>query len=483
MSPRCMLLLSLFSILGIINAADVDQAMVKIYATSANPNYYIPWIIEAPYEVFGSGCVIDDGLILTNAHVVSNTTYLQVRKEGDPKRYPAVIVAVSHEADLALLTVEGEGFFDGMEPLELGELPKTMEQVTVYGYPVGGDALSTTQGVISRIETSNYTHSNLSLLSVQLDAAINPGNSGGPAIVNGKVVGVAMQTRTQSENIGYVVPVPVIEHFFQDIEDGYYDGFPSAGLSFQQIRNPFITRMYSISEEQLGVLVTGTAWNSPASEILREGDVIIQMDGLEIAGDGTIQIAPGIRTTLDYLITRRQVGESIPMLVVRDGETMEVEMLLDETFDELCLVPHKEYDRMPSYFVYGGLVFMPLSLNYLESWGNEWYNNALDYFTMPYRYNNWRTEERSRIVIITYVLPAEVNTGYQSIRNEIVSQVNGQQVSGLADLLQKLEDAEGQYVVITTNLNNRIILDHSEAVGSNAEIMARYGIPADRRMD
>ncbi|MBN2586236.1 MAG: trypsin-like peptidase domain-containing protein [Candidatus Fermentibacteraceae bacterium] len=464
-------------------ATEVDQAMVKIYATSADPNYYIPWIIEAPYEVFGSGCVIDEELILTNAHVVSNLTYLQVRREGDPRRYTGRVVAISHEADLALLTVDDPGFFDGITPLELGSLPKTMEQVTVYGYPVGGDALSTTQGVISRIETSNYTHSNLSLLSVQLDAAINPGNSGGPAIVNGKVIGVAMQSRTLAENIGYVVPVPVIRHFFDDIEDGSYDGFPSAGLAYQDISNPAVTEMYGIGEEQLGVLITGTSYRSPASDVLVEGDVILELDGYAIAGDGTVQIASGIRTTLDYLITRRQVGEAVPILIVRDGSTMTVEMTLDETFEDLCLVPHKEYDRLPQYFIYGGLVFEPLSLNYLESWGSEWYSNALDYLSMPYRYNNWRTEDRSRIVIITYILPSEVNTGYQVVRNEIAASVNGEPVSGFYHLIQLLENTDGEFVTIRTNLGKMIILDRQEAIAANDEILARYGIPADRQVE
>jgi S1-C subfamily serine protease len=480
---QIILITVLLSSFSIASAADVEQAMVKIFATSANPNYYIPWIREAPYEVFGSGCVIDENIILTNAHVVSNVTYLQVRKEGDPNRYTARVVAVSHDADLALLTVDDPAFFQDITPLELGSLPRTMEQVTVYGYPVGGDALSTTQGVISRIETSNYAHSNLSLLSVQLDAAINPGNSGGPAIVDGKVIGVAMQSRNQAENIGYVVPVPVIRHFFQDIEDGEYDGFPSAGLSYQSINNPAMTSRFGIDEEQRGVLVTGVAYQSPASEVLQPGDVILEIDGHEIAGDGTVELETGIRTTLDHLIKRRQLGESVPFLIVRDGSQLTVDMTLDETFQDLCLVPHKIYDRLPRYFVYGGLVFMPLTLNYLESWGSDWYSNALDYLSLPYRYNNWRTEDRSRIVVLTYVLPSEVNTGYQSIRNELVTHVNGERVSGFSDMIWLLESAEGEYVEIRTNLNNLIVLNRLEAMEANGEIMARYGIPSDRQVE
>ncbi len=80
--------------------------------------------------------------------------------------------------------------------------------------------------MISRVESSRYAHSGLSLLTVQIDAAINPGNSGGPAIINDRIVGVTMQIMNNSEGIGYVIPVPVIEHFLEDMEDGVYNGFP-----------------------------------------------------------------------------------------------------------------------------------------------------------------------------------------------------------------------------------------------------------------
>ena len=116
MSIRFLSAAVLILLAGTAFSAEVEQAMVKIYATSANPNYYIPWLREAPYEVFGSGCVIDEGIILTNAHVVSNLTYLQVRREGDPSRYLASVEAVSHDADLALLTVDDPEFFRGDNP-------------------------------------------------------------------------------------------------------------------------------------------------------------------------------------------------------------------------------------------------------------------------------------------------------------------------------------------------------------------------------
>lgn len=483
MGARVLVAAAVLALIGAAGAADIEKSVVKIYATVTQPNYYVPWVSFAPFDVSGSGCVIEGDLILTNAHVVSDVTYLQVRREGDPKKYVARIVAVSHEADLALITVDNPAFFEGVQPLRLGGLPRTRESVTVYGYPEGGDALSTTQGVISRIETWEYVHSHQNLLAVQIDAAINPGNSGGPALVGDRIIGVAMQSFQQAENMGYLIPVPVIQHFLDDIEDGVQDGFPAAGISSQNIVNPAMTERYGVPEEQAGVLVTGLAAGSPGARVLEPGDVIVEVDGYEIAGDGTIELLPGVRPGFSHLISRRQVGETIPMTIVRDGVEMTVEMTLDATRADLQLVPRAIYDRSPEYFIYGGLVFMPLSWTYLESaWGADWYHSAFPYLAATYS-SEWRTEERDGVAILNIILPHEVNTGYQELYSEIVEEVNGVPVRGFHHLVELVENSDGEYVEFVTNLGNRIVIDREDAAASEAEIMQIYGIPSDRYIE
>jgi S1-C subfamily serine protease len=477
---RHIVVLSVLILSTSVFAGGIDQAMVKIYTNSVAYNYYLPWSTDAPMESSGSGCVVRGNMILTNAHVVTDETYLQVRKEGDPGKYQAVVVAVSHEADLALITVDDESFFDGIHPLELGELPRAREEVTVYGYPMGGDALSTTRGVISRIESSRYTHSGLSLLTVQIDAAINPGNSGGPAVIGNRIIGVAMQTMTQADNIGYVIPVPVIEHFLQDMEDGKYDGFPSAGFSYQTIRNDAFSAAFGINAEQAGVMIKGLAYNSPADAVLEQGDILMNIDGKPVAGDGTVEFRPGSRTRLDYMVNRRQIGETIPLEVIRDGSVQTMEMTLSATLHDLAVVQAKIYDTPPEYFIFGGAVFMPLSLNYLESWGSEWYLNGVDYLTYPYLYDNWRSETTEELVVFAYMLPAEVNTGYEDLQNEVIRTVNGTVVRSFTQFVELVDENTDTFLQLTTNLGSVIVLNREQAVAAGKEIMNRYGITRDR---
>jgi len=227
-------------------ALDVREAIVKVYVVSNSPDYYNPWSMRGPQGGSGSGCIIENNLILTNAHVVSDHTFLQVRKYGETERHQAQVIAVSHLTDLALLRVDDPAFFEGEPALSFGELPEIQQEVLVYGFPMGGDMLSITKGIISRVEHQPYVHSSSVFLASQIDAAINPGNSGGPVLINGKIVGVVMQGISSSQNIGYMVPIPVIRHFFDDLKDGTYDGYPSLGVGLQDMENKGLRKYYQM---------------------------------------------------------------------------------------------------------------------------------------------------------------------------------------------------------------------------------------------
>ncbi|MFC2073803.1 S1C family serine protease, partial [Campylobacterota bacterium] len=207
-----------------------SSAVVKVFSYSVSPNYSKPWNPGSSKSGTGSGVIIDGNMILTAAHVVSDVTYIEVQKHEDPKKFFAHVKWMAHDADLALLEVEDDTFFKGTVAKKLGTTPKRQEGVAVYGYPQGGNKISITQGIISRIEFTQYVHSYVELLTIQIDAAINPGNSGGPAFNSkGEIVGIAIQSLADSNNIGYIAPVNVIQHLFDDIQDGKYDGMPNDG--------------------------------------------------------------------------------------------------------------------------------------------------------------------------------------------------------------------------------------------------------------
>ncbi|PWA42264.1 DEGP protease 2 [Artemisia annua] len=133
-----------------------------VYCTHTAPDYSLPWQKQRQYTIkccfslqvcnICSAFMIGDGKLLTNAHCVEHNTQVKVKKRGDDTKYVAKVLAKGMECDIALLSVENEKFWKGAEPLQFGHLPRLQDPVTVVGYPLGGDTISVTKGVVSRIE-------------------------------------------------------------------------------------------------------------------------------------------------------------------------------------------------------------------------------------------------------------------------------------------------------------------------------------------
>ena len=462
---------------------DVREAIVKIYTVHNRPNYYNPWTQYGPRGTTGSGCIIEGNKILTNAHVVSDQTFIQVRRYGTARRLAARLLAVSHEADLALLTVDEPFFFDGVEPLTFGGLPETQQEVLAYGFPLGGDTLSITKGVVSRIEHQTYTHSSCHFLAAQLDAAINPGNSGGPVVVDGSIVGVAMQSISQADNIGYMVPMPIIRHFLADIEDGAYDNFPSMGIILQEMENPALRKRFSVGESDSGVLVIRILPGSPAAGRLEPGDVITAVDGNDVADDGTVEFRPKQRTQISYFVQEKQVGDTIEISYLRGGEPHTESLTLHRSLREDWLIPMERFDQLPTYYIYGGVIFCPVTKNLLREWGNSWYNAAPKEI-VAYLGRNYRTEERDELVLVLKVLAADVNEGYHEISNWLVAKVNGTGVRNLRHLITLIEaGANRPFIEIEGNDGQVMVLDALAVADAHPSILELYRIAADRSPD
>lgn len=462
---------------------DPAEAIVKIYTYHDVPDYQNPWSRRGTFATTGSGCIISGKRILSNAHVVSDATFVQVRRHGTARRYPARILSVSHATDVALLTVDDPEFFKGVEPLEFGDLPYVQQEVLVYGFPFGGDSLSVTRGVVSRVEHQTYAHSSCRFLAVQIDAAINPGNSGGPALISNRVVGVVMQGISQADNIGYIVPVPIIRHFLTDLEDGRYDGFPSLGVVMQSTENPDIKKRYQMPPRATGMLITDVVRGSPAEEKIWPNDILLAIEDHPVADDGTVEFRPKERTSISYYIQEKQVGDPLSVTLWRNGAETTITVRLTRSLENDWLIPLEQYDVQPRYYIYGGLVFCPVTVNLLKSWGSDWYNAAPKEWVAQLN-NNYRTDAHDEIVAVLKVLAARVNQGYQDISAWTVASVNGEPVRNLAHLVELVENSsDSQFVTFQNNRGQVIILDRQNAQEALPEILQTYRIAKDRFLD
>jgi len=435
-------------------------------------------------QASGTGFVVGKKRILTNAHVVSDARFLQVQKNQEAALHPARVIFVGHDCDLAMIEVDDPGFFDDTKPAPFSTvLPELNDEVSVFGFPVGGTKLSVTRGVVSRIDYSQYSHSGVDQhLVLQVDAAINPGNSGGPVFYRGKVVGVAFQGLLQAENIGYAIPIPVITRFLKDIADGTYNGYPELGIETISVQNPALAKDLKLKDNRIGVAVSYTDPFGAARNILKPGDVLLAIDKHDILSDGNVMLD---NTTMEFqeLLERKQWGESVTFRVWRDGIASEIMVPLSNPPDPFVF--RNLYDEEPQYLIAGGLVFTPLTREYIRSLDQEVGSpngQQLLYYSQYAKADGLYTN-REEFVVLAARLPHPVNTYDQPFVRGIVSTANGVQIRNLDDLSQAMtQPQDGFHVLRFDGIDHLLVIDANAAESANPEILARYGIRSSRRI-
>ena len=466
-----------------VSLASAYRGIVKLEVVNRTPDYETPWQGGKFGRGTGTGFLVAPGLFMTNAHVVANAEKIDISLYADARRIPARVKYVAHDADLALLEVDDSSAFEGVPCLEFSEeLPQLEDTVRAIGYPVGGNRLSVTRGIVSRIDTIPYAHPrNIAHMALQVDAAINPGNSGGPVLKGDKVIGVAFQGLLQANSTGYVIPMPVIRHFLDDVKDGRYDGYVEIGAQFMPMENQAMRRHFELPDNGLGCLVADVVKGSACDGALQPGDVVLAVNGLPVDCTAMIEL-DGVRVRLEELAERSFAGDKIHFTIIRAGQ-------VQETATTLAPLPSirvlsRRYDEAPRYVVFAGLVFQPLEFNVVQA---HQVSSAdvmveLDRFT-----RGGESCVKDDLVLLTRQLPDEVNVRLTDTGRSLVTRVNGVEVKGLAHLHSLLYPEEGAArpdftVIELADAARPLVIDNAAVEAANKRIAERYNIPAPARM-
>jgi hypothetical protein len=361
----------------------------------------------------------------------------------------------------------------------------------VIGFPTGGEGVSITRGVVSRIEPIQYAHASVHLLGIQIDAAINSGNSGGPALIEGtnnnsnqknEVAGIAFQCLLGADNIGYIIPGPVITHFLTQYQlHKNYTGFPQMGIGWQTLENDSMKSFFKIPPGLTGVVINKIIPVSPASKVVRAGDILHSIDGSIIANNGTVHFRNGERVYLNYLFVKKFVGESCKCEIIREGKKLEVTFALLSSTD-LALIPTNSPSNKPSYLVVGGLVFTRLTIAYLREYSgedeNNWYDTAPR--TLVHRaFHSVREDIDQELIVLSHVLADDINFGYAQLSSTELLQFNGQKVVNMKHLHQLINDCDEQYLRFDFTDNIFVVLEKKDLAAASKRIMTEYALPSN----
>src|ERR1700730_16224374 len=462
-------------------APAIENSVVKVFATMRYPDPFKPWTKQAPSEVTASALVIEGRRILTNAHVVLYATQVQIQSNAAGDKLPATVVAVAPGIDLAVLHLDDAAFFDRHPPLpRAGKLPRIKDAVLAYGFPTGGNSLSITKGIVSRIEFVAYNYP-VSGLRIQLDAAINPGNSGRPAIAGDKMIGLAFsKAGGDTQNIGYIIPNEEVELFLKDIADGRYDGKPAMYDELQTLENPALREYLKLNKSVEGMVVHRPD-KTDDSYPLKEWDVLTRIGDTPIDNQGMVKLDKDLRVSFAYLIQRSANDGKLPLNIVRAGKPMQIQLPVSAQHPTLVTDLAGGY---PSYFIYGPLVFSTATWQLVSSFeNNAGLLRILGAVKSPLITRALDTpdaETEELVVISSPFFPHKLANGYSNPAGSVVYSVNGTHVHSLKHLVALLRDLKDTFVTIEFDQkgNEALVFSRAAMLAATDEILTDNGVRA-----
>ena len=276
----------------------------------------------------GSGFIVSsNGLIVTNRHVVEDDEAQYSVFANDGTEYKATVEAVHPTLDIAVIRIEGED----LPTVTLGDSNNVVlgQTAIAIGNALGEFRNTVSVGVVSGlarnvVATSPRGQTEIIEGVIQTDAAINPGNSGGPLLnTRGEVIGINTAMVAGAQGIGFALPINSAKQSIQSVE--MYGEIQVAYLGVRYVMlTPERAEQYNVSQKE-GALIKGSEEGlavepgSPAQKAdLREGDVVIEVDGVKIDRD----------TSLAYVISQKNPQDTVRLKIVRGEEEFEIDVIL-----------------------------------------------------------------------------------------------------------------------------------------------------------
>lgn len=485
---RLLTLLGLAALVPLAPAAEQDEpqgSVVRVRAAIQPYDQFRPWQKKAPFGLNGTGVVLPGGKVLVTAALVANRTEVGLEKPGSAEKCGAGVEAIDYEANLALLRPERPEFLKGFRGLALGPALRAGDSAEVWQLERNGELLRN-QAEILTVGVGRYPNDEAGFLQYGVRVSLPKRDDSYtlPLIRQGQLVGMVMMYDRDSQE-GTAIPGPMIERFLQDAADGAYEGFPTLGVSWTPLRDPNLREEVQAPQSG-GILLTrinprGTAGRAG----LKEGDVLLSVDGMKLDEDGNYRDPLYGPTAIGNLVrVRPTVGSKAKFSITRGGKEMELTGTYDRRARDEVAIPTLSFDTQPNYLVAGGLVFQQLTGAYLQEWGDKWTERApqrlVELFTFQLEK---RPDPERKVVFLSQALPAAINLGYQQYSGLVLEKVNGKEIRNLQELAEVLDGTrEGNLIFEFMDDPEKLVLDAAEVRQRQEEIGKAYGISEPRRL-
>ena len=459
--------------------------VVRVNVTQQSYSFTQPWRKNQTSQRQGLGVVLPDGRILVTAGLVADHTYIELEEPETARKEKAELAAIDYETNLALLSAPAAGFLQNIAGAKLDESAVAGSRVDLVQLEPNGTPVRT-PATLTTVEVGPYALEDSAFLLYRLSVPLQTRENSFtlPAFKDGALVGLVMRydPRTQTADL---VPSPVIARFLQAACKEPYAGFPKAGLTFSDTRDPQLRRYAKLNNGTGGAYITKVLAGSPAEAAgLKVGDILLRIGDKTIDQDGNYEDARFGKVSLAHHVsTVLASGDKVPLVVWRDGAEKTVDITLaPRDIDAMISAPYV-FDSAPKYLIVGGVVFTELSRQFLREWGPSWTRDApvrLLYFD---RFQSELPADRGKIVFISGVLPGPNTMGYEDLAFEVVESANGRPVRGLEDLAAAVDSPTDKFLRIKLAEDpGLVILDLDASKADENRIREQYRIPKIRNL-
>ena len=296
-------------------------------------------------------------------------------------------------------------------------------------------------------------------------------------LIDGKMVGLIFSKLTQADNIGYIIPSEEIDLFLKDVADGKYDGKPAMHDSLQTLENEALRSYLGLDKKAQGMVVHAADPSIP-NDPLKPFDLITKIGDHAIDNVGMVRIKESLRLSFHYLTQKVAKDGKLPLTVIRQGKTMAIDLPVKTTHKMLI---DSLKGRYPSYFIYGPLVFSPVTTEFAGSIGAGRLASTLALIASPLvtrRGDVPRFEGEELVVVTSPMFPHRIGKGYDNPLSKVVKDINGVPVKNLRHMVELLRDSKEKYTVIRFDdkFSETIIFNHQEALKATEEILSDNGV-------
>jgi hypothetical protein len=263
-----------------------------------------------------------------------------------------------------------------------------------------------------------------------------------------------------------------VKRFLKDTEDGSYDEYAELGINEFPLHNPAMRKALGLPNNGQGVLVTNIVPTSSVDGILKNGDILISLDGKPVDSDGQV-LVDGEKVNLNEIIERKFTGEKVAIRFMRDGSWNDVEVTLKPLRPSRMYAV--QYEKKPRYVVFAGLVFQPLDTNLFAT-------SKFQDVTVRRLYTDYVSkgifQEKKDVVMLTRITPDPVNSQIDNFTGLAVDKINGTPVRDLAHAHELLygENPPEFHVIELYGAQRPVIIPSEKVEEANARIQANYGI-------